>query len=206
MGGTYAGVWGALSDRVIPVPQYGVEAAGRWVAVGVRGRSPTAKIAFVSVYRPPGGLGGDGANLVKRYSRLFNVTTAEEVHSRFYADLEGWLATLRDNGFEVCVGGDFNADLDRDRTNNRGSGVTLGEWVTAAELSPLQQGDATYYGGLRDGGRSSSRIDHVAVSAGGKEWWEVGSSNLLSGREFGHRVVLHQGGCVGYVPRDGGLG
>ena len=23
MGGTYAGVWGALSDRVIPVPKYG---------------------------------------------------------------------------------------------------------------------------------------------------------------------------------------
>ena len=92
------------------------------------------------------------------------------------------MATLRENGFVVCVGGDFNADLDRDRTNNRGGGVTLGEWVAAAELSPLQQGDATYYGGLRDGGRSNSRIDHVAVSAGGKEWWEVGSSSMLQGR------------------------
>ena len=74
------------------------------------------------------------------------------------------MSTLRDNGFEMCVGGDFNADLDRDRTHNRGGGVTLGEWVEAAELSPLQQDDATYYGGLRDGGRCQSRIDHVAVS------------------------------------------
>ncbi len=70
MGGTYACVWGALGDRVIPVPMYGVEAAGRWAAVGVRGRAPTAKIAFIAVYRPPGGLGGEGANLVKRYGRL----------------------------------------------------------------------------------------------------------------------------------------
>ena len=98
MGGTYADVWGALSDRVIPVPMYGFEAAGRWVAVGVRGRAPTAKITFVSVYRPPGGLGGDSANLVKRYGRLFKVTTAEEVRSRYYAPYATWGAGWRRSG------------------------------------------------------------------------------------------------------------
>ncbi len=41
MGGTYAGVWGALAERRIPVPDYGVTAAGRWAAVGVGGKRRT---------------------------------------------------------------------------------------------------------------------------------------------------------------------
>ena len=35
MGGMYAGVWGALAERRIPVPDYGITAAGRWAVVGV---------------------------------------------------------------------------------------------------------------------------------------------------------------------------
>ena len=87
MGGTYSGVWGALGERMIPVPTYGIEAEGRWVAVGIRGRELARKIAFVSVYRAPGCLGGEGATLVTRYSRLFGLASAAAVHSRFYADL-----------------------------------------------------------------------------------------------------------------------
>ena len=64
--------------------------------------------------------------------------------------------------------------------------------MEAADVTPLQQADATYCGALRDGGRSRSRIDHVVVSVGGKEWWAPGSSSMLRGRECGHRVVTHR--------------
>jgi hypothetical protein len=54
MVGTYAGVWGSLAERLIPVPDHGVLAAGRWAAVGVQGKMPDRRVAFVSVYRSPG--------------------------------------------------------------------------------------------------------------------------------------------------------
>jgi hypothetical protein len=63
MGGTYSGVWGALGERMIPVPTYGIEAEGRWVAVGIRGRELARKIAFVSVYRARRAAWGGGREL-----------------------------------------------------------------------------------------------------------------------------------------------
>jgi hypothetical protein len=137
MGGTYSGVWGALGGRTIPVPSYGIEAEGRWAAVGIRGRELARKIAFVSVYREPRGLGGEGANLETRYGRLFGLASAAAAHSRFYADLGEWISRLRADGFEVCVGGDFNADLDRDRAQNRLGGDTLGGWLAEVALYPI---------------------------------------------------------------------
>ena len=56
------------------------------------------------------------------------------------------------------------------------------------ELYPLEQPQPTFYGG----GVSRSRIDHVTVSAGGREWWMAGVSSLVYGREKGHRVVTHR--------------
>ena len=53
-------MWGALGDRTIPVPTYGIEAEGRWAAIGVRGRAVARKVAFGAVYRTSGGLGGGG--------------------------------------------------------------------------------------------------------------------------------------------------
>jgi hypothetical protein len=119
---------------------------------------------------------------------LFEVATAGEVHGRFYGDLGNWLARLRQDGFEVCVGGDFNADLDRDRARNQLGGDLLGVWMGGMELYPLEQPEPTFYGG----GGSRSRIDHVVVSAGGREWWTAGVSSLVYGREMGHRVVTHR--------------
>ncbi len=40
---------------------------------------------------------------MKRHGRLFNVTTADEVHSRFYADLEGWLSSLREKDKKAWI-------------------------------------------------------------------------------------------------------
>ena len=136
-----------MDDRTIPVPSYGIEAEGRWAAVGVRGREVARKVAFVSVYRAPGGLGGKGANLVTKYGRLFGLASAAEIHGRFYADLGNWLSRLRADGFEVCVGGDFNADQDRDRARNQPGGDTLGGWLGGMELYPVVQPEPTFYGG-----------------------------------------------------------
>ena len=87
MGGTYAGVWGALAERLILVPDHGILAAGRWAAVGVRAKTPDRRVAFVSVYRPPGSLGGVEGSLVNRYGRLYNLSDTGLVHEKLYADL-----------------------------------------------------------------------------------------------------------------------
>ena len=102
---------------------HGILAAGRWAAVGVRGKTPDRRVAFVSVYRPPGSLGGVEGSLVNRYGRLYKLSVTGLIHAKFYEDLSRWLARLRADGFEVVVGGDWNADLDRDRhSNQRGGG------------------------------------------------------------------------------------
>ena len=62
------GCRGVLAERLIPVSDYGIKAAsGCWVAVVVRGKTPDRLAAFVSVYRPPGSLGGVVGSLVHRY-------------------------------------------------------------------------------------------------------------------------------------------
>ncbi len=55
-------------------------------------------------------------------------------------------------------------------------------------MYPIVQPEPTFYGG----GGSRSRIDHVTVSVGGREWWTAGVSSLVYGREWGHRVVTHR--------------
>ena len=136
-GWDYAGVWRALAERLIPVPDHGVLAAGRWAAVGVRGKTPNRRVAFVSVYRPPGSLGGVEGSLVYRYGRLNKLSETALIHAKFYEDLSRWLVRLRTDGFEVIIGGDWNADLDRDRHSNRSGGATFGQWMAASGLQPL---------------------------------------------------------------------
>ena len=176
MGGTYAGVWGALAERLIPVPVHDIPAAGRWAAVGVRGKTPDRRVAFVSVYRPPGSLGGVEGSLVNRYGRLYKLSEAALIHAKFYEDLSRWLAKLRADGFETIVGGDWNADLDRDLHFNKRGGATLGQWMAASGLQPLTQPEATFWAARSGGQRVSSRIDHVAGTAGTAPWWAVGQS------------------------------
>ncbi len=78
-------------------------------------------MAFVSVYRPPGKLGGIAGNLVHRYGRLYHFGEALLIHAKFYDALARWLESLSANGFEVLIGGDWNADLNRDRHFNSGN-------------------------------------------------------------------------------------
>ncbi len=105
----------------MPVPAYGIASEGCWAAVGVRGKKPATRMAFTSVYRPPGlAL----SNLVSRYGRTFGLLTAAVVHACLYAGLGVWLSRLREGGFgfEICIGGDFNADLECNRAQNRPGG------------------------------------------------------------------------------------
>ena len=89
-------------------PGTGLRCYGRRSVGGGRcgGETPDRRVAFVSVYRPPGSLGGVEGSLVHRYGRLYKLSEAALIHAKFYEDLSRWLGKLRADGFEAIIGGD----------------------------------------------------------------------------------------------------
>ena len=159
MGGNVIGVWGDLS-RMVVHPGPAQDPLGRWAVVWLRGRQ-CGGVAIFSVYRPPS---GSESGLVGRQRVALGLTSLTATQAAFYRDLGRAVEEARDNGLEVVLAGDWNADPRR----NDAVGKAQAKWCLLQRLQPpggVGQTAATYTYSGAGGTTGSSCIDHIFSSS-----------------------------------------
>jgi hypothetical protein len=125
-----------------------------------------------------------------------NLTTAAQVHARFYKDLGEVLTKWQGGGWQTLVAGDFNARVKRGlRTEDRLEDEALTKWVKQHNLSIVEFEEGVHaptYSTSQGQGRpeANSQLDAILISQGlAKSAREKVETIAVPGQVWGHKAL-----------------